>query len=1200
MESRPATPRIVYAGRILIVLAIIITIWGAGSQVTSASNHLSTPDSSKRSDPLKLPLAQGGECDGTDGIYLYEDSNYEGRCSKFTDDQASLNVVGFNDIASSIQFVGSYGGGRYQVTLCEHVDYDGDCSPFVADDENFGDDKIDHDRASSLAIVPVGQCDGSDGIYLYEHSNYEGHCWKFTDDQANLKKVIFNDIASSVRFVGNYSGGQYQITLCEHADYGGDCSHFFSKNDENFADEHIGHDRASSLRIEKIDSSRKIIRVIIDSLRATSILDDDGTEADFYAFVKISGEEFQSEIVPDNDNISPHWEFSKQVSRSRALIPIVISIFDKDGTSRLADKLIDINPVPRQTQDLVVDLNSCDIWGHQGGWFGNQPPCTAKMASVGREENNNAEIFYRVVVENSSPASNIDITTFRHVTQPVVHDFSVQIDVPGNETLETVKLLLDDTSIPGSSKQLSDSSRYAGGDTEVILFQRPESKCIAKVTQEAKDDFTRYTFHFDLPLWQVGTNWLEVVAETSDGNTSRDYSQSASYYFELPVGNLGIEDGGTLFELQNISGFPNIPIWASKCPFAFCKDADQDGLLDLWENIAIEVLRPVLQFDEDEEFFENKQHELAIFSRVFPASADQDYILFHHFALYSEDYGNDPLAGHNGDNEDFQVAWRIQSDYAITLEHLWTEVHWEHCLLCLPERQDKDYGLDHMRFTPEGFLRLAIEEDKHGTWPNPKKCNDDSAYDCDVRSDKELRPRAVNIGEPPGGSGRAFLDYWLAIEAFDPSSKVLGIFAESCNPTDPWQEAVWNDPGDGKFCGGDCFEENLWASSPDSIGKKIRENGDFRKPHVYPFTFIADNNREIITLNPKLTCPGISVVTSVNPTSGGSLTYTDPQGNETRIVIPPGAVSEELTLVYTSRQKPSSTPSDFSFAGHAFSLEAFRNGQLLPGFVFNEPVTVTINYSDDDVAGLVERMLTLNYWDPAASSWEDAVSTCEPASDYDRQLDENRLSLPICHLTEFALFGKKRHDTYLPMIYKNYRFGPDLVVDRLIATNEAVTVTIRNAGDAPVRDDTAHEFWVDLYVNPSHKPGYNETCQTMECQGAAWGITWSGSPYSPSDPAVRALPLEPGEVFTLTTRSDYYWWPKEGIEWPLEPGDRVYAQVDSANTETSYGGVQESNENNNVSEGVSVQSLGPVSPSASSRGTEQDMDMSKTGLPPRP
>jgi hypothetical protein len=149
---------------------------------------------------------------------------------------------------------------------------------------------------------------------------------------------------------------------------------------------------------------------------------------------------------------------------------------------------------------------------------------------------------------------------------------------------------------------------------------------------------------------------------------------------------------------------------------------------------------------------------------------------------------------------------------------------------------------------------------------------------------------------------------------------------------------------------------------------------------------------------------------------------------------------------------------------------------------------------------------------------------------------------------------------YVPLAMRNAAIAPDLVVERVVATPSQVQVVIRNQGSAAVPDDEAHEFWVDVYVDPDHPPVYNETCQTMGCQGAAWGITWSGSPFSPADPARRALPLEPGEVFTLTTGGDYYWPLFDSVEWPLAPGTPVYAQVDSASAATSYGVILENHE----------------------------------------
>jgi hypothetical protein len=83
-------------------------------------------------------------------------------------------------------------------------------------------------------------------------------------------------------------------------------------------------------------------------------------------------------------------------------------------------------------------------------------------------------------------------------------------------------------------------------------------------------------------------------------------------------------------------------------------------------------------------------------------------------------------------------------------------------------------------------------------------------------------------------------------------------------------------------------------------------------------------------------------------------------------------------------------------------------------------VTVTIHYTDTDVAGLDEASLVLEYWNVSENAWEDVA--CGP---YDRHPDENWLSVPICHLSRFALFGveprqEEQHQLYLPVILKNY------------------------------------------------------------------------------------------------------------------------------------------------------------------------------------
>jgi hypothetical protein len=62
---------------------------------------------------------------------------------------------------------------------------------------------------------------------------------------------------------------------------------------------------------------------------------------------------------------------------------------------------------------------------------------------------------------------------------------------------------------------------------------------------------------------------------------------------------------------------------------------------------------------------------------------------------------------------------------------------------------------------------------------------------------------------------------------------------------------------------------------------------------------------------------------------------------------------------------------------------------------------------------LDEASLVVEYWNQATSAWEDA--SCGP---YLRSLEENWVAVPICHLSRFALFGKK-YTVYLPLVIKN-------------------------------------------------------------------------------------------------------------------------------------------------------------------------------------
>ena len=124
---------------------------------------------------------------------------------------------------------------------------------------------------------------------------------------------------------------------------------------------------------------------------------------------------------------------------------------------------------------------------------------------------------------------------------------------------------------------------------------------------------------------------------------------------------------------------------------------------------------------------------------------------------------------------------------------------------------------------------------------------------------------------------------------------------------------------------------------------------------------------------------------------------------------------------------------------------------------------------------------------------------------------------------------------------------PDLIVQEVQATENIVQIAIKNQGTAAIPAENG--FWVDMYIDPSMPPTKpNEIWNFLANEGLVWGVDGD------------VLPMEPGEVITLTLGDALYWPDLSKFSGSLPPGTPVYVQVDSANTNTTYGGVLESHE----------------------------------------
>ncbi len=241
----------------LVVFLVPAVVQGQAARVDLVIHQLFERTGNGGVQPLDIDsLAEPDHlCNGEGGVYLHRYRAYRGSplwdCRKFTTSERGFISVGFDNKTTSIRFVGSYGNHQYVAKLYEHADYKGRATLFQEADPWLGDDDIGDNQASSIVIrkVPPSPCEG-DGVYLYEHAAYQGRCRKFTASDPELGWGAFDEIASSIKFVGGYKG-RAQATLYKTDFYQGPHAEF-AVDDPDFGDDTIRHDRASSIRIERV------------------------------------------------------------------------------------------------------------------------------------------------------------------------------------------------------------------------------------------------------------------------------------------------------------------------------------------------------------------------------------------------------------------------------------------------------------------------------------------------------------------------------------------------------------------------------------------------------------------------------------------------------------------------------------------------------------------------------------------------------------------------------------------------------------------------------------------------------------------------------------------------------------------------------------------------------------------------------------
>jgi hypothetical protein len=177
------------------------------------------------------------------------------------------------------------------------------------------------------------------------------------------------------------------------------------------------------------------------------------------------------------------------------------------------------------------------------------------------------------------------------------------------------------------------------------------------------------------PLIQVTSPELQVVEEDFQSRTCRATTkflplQQRVFDARQPMQVSVSTDGKRM--LMNQSIFVDAAL-----------DPDGDTLNQDWENIALKMVQPLLELDEEEEWLDHRdEHHVVNFVRVspYPETANPDYILFQYAVTWSMDYGGGqeelyPIKDHRGDVELIILAWRVSTQRSLWLEWVYTAAH---------------------------------------------------------------------------------------------------------------------------------------------------------------------------------------------------------------------------------------------------------------------------------------------------------------------------------------------------------------------------------------------------------------------------------------------------------------------------------------------------------------------------------------------
>ena len=144
---------------------------------------------------------------------------------------------------------------------------------------------------------------------------------------------------------------------------------------------------------------------------------------------------------------------------------------------------------------------------------------------------------------------------------------------------------------------------------------------------------------------------------------------------------------------------------------------------------------------------------------------------------------------------------------------------------------------------------------------------------------------------------------------------------------------------------------------------------------------------------------------TVTGDAGGSGTAISAGGGTAGAVFPAGAISGEAELVITpigsSDAIVGSPPTgSFMIGGYVYEFSMISDGEEITSF--DEEITITMTYTDDQISGIDESTLQIYYWDEDISEWVALETTIDTTT--------NTATATTTHFSYFTLIGEQTEE----------------------------------------------------------------------------------------------------------------------------------------------------------------------------------------------